>query len=62
MAKLRANAQPPERVAAVVERELTRRRMHARTLVGKDARAIATMRTLLPTRGLDAVWRRGIGV
>ena len=62
MAKLRSNAQPPERVAAAVERELTRRRMHPRTLVGKDARTIAVMRTLLPARGLDAVWRRGIGV
>lgn len=62
VAKIRANMKPPERVAAVVERELTRRRMRPRTLVGSDARLILAMKTLLPARGLDAVWARGIGV
>jgi len=62
IARIRANAKPPERVAAVVERELTRRRMRPRTLVGSDARMILAMKTLLPARGLDAVWARGIGV
>ena len=60
--KIRKNAQPPERVAAAVERQLTRRRMRPRTLVGADARLILGMKALLPDRGLDAVWTRGIGV
>ncbi|MBW9214720.1 SDR family oxidoreductase [Mumia sp. zg.B53] len=60
VAKIRRNAKPPERVAAAVERQLTRRRMRPRVVVGSDARAILAMKALLPTRGLDAVWRRGI--
>ncbi|WP_109471039.1 SDR family oxidoreductase [Ornithinimicrobium cavernae] len=60
IAKLRRNAKPPERVAAAVERQLTRRRMRARSLVGADARAILAMKALLPTRGLDAMWAQGI--
>jgi NAD(P)-dependent dehydrogenase (short-subunit alcohol dehydrogenase family) len=60
--KIRKNAKPPDRVAAVVERELNRRRMRPRTLVGRDARTILAMRTVLPARGLDAVWAQGIGV
>ncbi|GEC22389.1 SDR family oxidoreductase [Pseudonocardia hydrocarbonoxydans] len=60
--KLRRNAKPPERVAAAVERQLTRRRMRPRTLVGADARSILGMKVLLSTRGLDAVWARGLGV
>ena len=62
MAKIRKNAKPPERVAAAVERQLTRRRMRPRTLVGADARSILVMKALLPVRGLDAVWARGVGV
>lgn len=61
-ARIGQNAKPPERVAAVVERELTRRRMRPRTLVGADARSILAMKALLPAGGLDAVWARGIGV
>jgi NAD(P)-dependent dehydrogenase (short-subunit alcohol dehydrogenase family) len=61
LAKLRRNAKPPELVAAAVERQLTRRRMRPRTLVGADARSVLVMKTLLPPRGLDAVWARGIG-
>ncbi|MCF6736830.1 SDR family oxidoreductase [Blastococcus sp. KM273129] len=61
-AKLRTNAKPPELVAAAVERQLTRRRMRPRTLVGADARAILVMKVLLPARGLDALWAEGIGV
>lgn len=60
--KIRKNAKPPERVAAAVERQLTRRRMRPRTLVGADARSIVGMKALLPARGLDAVWAQGIGV
>lgn len=62
LGKIRKNAKPPERVAAAVERQLTRRRMRPRTLVGGDARSILVMKTLIPARGLDAVWTRGIGV
>ncbi|MGY1723335.1 SDR family oxidoreductase [Blastococcus sp. SYSU DS0533] len=61
-AKLRTGAKPPELVAAAVERQLTRRRMRPRTLVGADARSILVMKALLPPRGLDAVWAQGIGI
>ena len=37
--KIRKNAKPPEQVAVAVERQLTRRRVRPRTLVGSDARA-----------------------
>ena len=59
LGKIRKNAKPPERIAAA-ERQLTRRRMRPRTLVGADARSILAMKALLPTRGLDAVWSQGI--
>jgi NAD(P)-dependent dehydrogenase (short-subunit alcohol dehydrogenase family) len=62
VAKIRKNAQPPETVAAAVERQLTRRRMRPRTSVGTDARAILAMKALLPARGLDAVWAQGLGI
>ena len=62
VAKIRRNAMPADRVAAVVERQLTRRRMRPRTLIGADARSIVALKALLPTRGLDTVWARGIGV
>ena len=57
--KIRRNAKPPERVAAAVERQLTRRRMRPRTLVGADARCVLGLKALLPARGLDAVWAQG---
>ncbi|GAA3239937.1 SDR family oxidoreductase [Pseudonocardia petroleophila] len=60
--KIRKNAKPPQRVAVAVERQLTRRRMRPRALVGADARFILGMKALLPSRGLDAVWAQGIGV
>jgi NAD(P)-dependent dehydrogenase (short-subunit alcohol dehydrogenase family) len=59
--RIRKNAKPPERVAATVERQLNRRRMQPRTLVGLDARSLVAMKALLPARGLDAVWSRGLG-
>jgi hypothetical protein len=43
-----------------VERQLTRRRVRPRTLVGADARTILGLKTLLPDRGLDAIWSQGI--
>ena len=60
--KIRKNAKPPERVAAVVERQLTRHQVRPRTLVGTDARSILAMKSLLPTRGLDAIWGRAVKV
>ena len=60
--KIRKKAKSPERVAAAVDRQLTRRRMRPNTLVGADARSILAMKAPLPARGLDAVWTRGIGV
>ena len=62
LTKIGKNAQPPERVAAAVERQLDRRRMRPRTLVGLDARTILGLKTLLPTRRLDAIWAQGLGV
>jgi NAD(P)-dependent dehydrogenase (short-subunit alcohol dehydrogenase family) len=62
VAKIRKGAKPPERVAAAVERQLDRRRMQARTVVGLDARTILGLKSLLPARGLDAVWAQGIGL
>ena len=60
LAKIRTNAKPPELVAAAVERQLTRRRVRPRPRVGADARTILGMKTLLPDRGLDAIWSQGI--
>ncbi|WP_432492653.1 SDR family oxidoreductase [Kineococcus gypseus] len=62
LARLRGGAQPPERVAAAVERELTRPRVRPRTPVGRDARALPVLKALLPARALDALWARGLGV
>ncbi len=56
LARIRTNAKPPGGVAAAVEKQLTRRRVRPRVLVGTDARAIAAMKAVLPARGLDAVW------
>jgi NAD(P)-dependent dehydrogenase (short-subunit alcohol dehydrogenase family) len=60
VAKIRKNAKPPDLVAAAVERQLTRRRVRPRTLVGAEARTILGMKALLPDRGLDAIWSQGI--
>jgi NAD(P)-dependent dehydrogenase (short-subunit alcohol dehydrogenase family) len=62
VAKIRRNAKPPERVAVAVERQLTRRRVRPRTLVGADASTILGMKALLPDRVLDAIWSQGIEV
>ncbi|WP_423464813.1 SDR family oxidoreductase [Promicromonospora sp. MS192] len=52
----------PERVAAVVERALTARRPQPRYLVGADARLIIALKRLLPTRSMDAVLSRIMGL
>jgi NAD(P)-dependent dehydrogenase (short-subunit alcohol dehydrogenase family) len=53
---------PAELVAATIERALTSRRMRARYLVGRDARAMVLARRLLPDLVFDRVARRALGV
>jgi NAD(P)-dependent dehydrogenase (short-subunit alcohol dehydrogenase family) len=60
--KVEANAGDPERVAAVVERALTTSRPRARYLVGNDARTVVTLSRLLPTRTMDALLSRTMGL
>ncbi|SFB28604.1 NADP-dependent 3-hydroxy acid dehydrogenase YdfG [Amycolatopsis marina] len=60
--KLQRQTKPAATVATAIERALTDRRPHARHLVGRDARALAAMRAALPTRTLDAIWARGLGL
>jgi len=54
------NGSPPQAVAQLVTRALTTARPHARYLVGKDSRPMATLAAALPTPLLDAL-RRKIG-
>jgi NAD(P)-dependent dehydrogenase (short-subunit alcohol dehydrogenase family) len=53
---------PPEQVARTIERALTARRMKARYLVGRDAKAMVFVRRLLPDLVFDRVARRALGV
>jgi NAD(P)-dependent dehydrogenase (short-subunit alcohol dehydrogenase family) len=53
---------PPEQVAETIERALTARRMKARYLIGRDARAMLLARRLLPDHVFDRVARRALGV
>jgi NAD(P)-dependent dehydrogenase (short-subunit alcohol dehydrogenase family) len=53
---------PPEQVAQTIERALTARRMKARYLVGRDARAMVFVRRLLPDLVFDRLARRALGV
>lgn len=52
---------PPERVAERVEHALTARRPRTRYVVGRDARAMALARTVLPDRALDRLVARELG-
>jgi len=52
----------PEVVARTIERALTARRMRARYVVGRDARAMLIAKRLLPDRVFDKVARRALGV
>ncbi|NGN62683.1 SDR family oxidoreductase [Streptomyces sp. A7024] len=61
-AKLQQRTAPPRNVAAAVERVLNTARPRARRLVGNDARILNAMRAALPTRVLDAVWARNMGL
>jgi len=62
VARLVKAAAPPDTVARVVERELTRTRPRVRVAVGRDARVLLAMKRLLPARALDAVWISGAGL
>ncbi len=51
----------PDRAAQTIERALTARRMKARYLVGRDARAMLLVSRLLPDLVFDSVLRRATG-
>src|SRR6516225_9767815 len=53
---------PPDQVAQAIEQALTARRMKARYVVGRDARAIVLLHGLLPDLVFDRVVRRALGV
>jgi NAD(P)-dependent dehydrogenase (short-subunit alcohol dehydrogenase family) len=57
-AKTAERAFPPSKVADAIVHALTARRPRPRYLVGADARIQLGMRTVLPTRTLDAAVRR----
>ncbi len=53
---------PPDQVAQTIERALTARRMKARYVVGKDARAMITAKRLLSDHAFDRIAKRVLGV
>jgi short-subunit dehydrogenase len=53
---------PPDVVAETIEKALTARRMPARRLVGRDARAMLLAKRLLPDRVFDRIIRRALGL
>jgi NAD(P)-dependent dehydrogenase (short-subunit alcohol dehydrogenase family) len=53
---------PPEQVARAIEQALTARRMKARYLIGRDARAMLLAKRLLPDHVFDRVAKRALGV
>ncbi len=53
---------PPEQVAETIHRALTARRMKARYVVGRDAKAMLAIKRVLPDHWFDAVARRALGV
>ena len=53
---------PPEQVAETIEQALTAKRMKARYVIGRDARAMIAMRRLLPDHVFDRVAKRALGV
>jgi NAD(P)-dependent dehydrogenase (short-subunit alcohol dehydrogenase family) len=52
----------PELVAETIERALGAKRMRARYVVGRDARAMIALKTLLPEPAFDRLMRRVLGV
>lgn len=61
-ASLQRQTRPAKTVAIAIERALTANRPRSRLLVGRDARGLLMMRTALPTRLLDAIWARSLGI
>jgi NAD(P)-dependent dehydrogenase (short-subunit alcohol dehydrogenase family) len=53
---------PSEQVAQTIARALTARRMKARYVIGRDARAMLIAKRLLPDHVFDRVARRALGV
>lgn len=53
---------PPEQVAETIAKALTARRMRARYLIGRDARAMLLAKRLLPDHVFDRLARRVLGV
>lgn len=53
---------PAEQVAQTIERALAARRMRARYVIGRDARAMIVARRLLPDHVFDRVAKRALGV
>ena len=52
----------PETVAEAIEKALRAERMPARVLVGRDARAMLTVKRLLPDRVFDRMVRKRLGI
>ena len=57
----KANGIPPERVADAVHHALTARRPKTRYRVGRDARAMIILKSVLPDRAFDSTVSRFIG-
>ncbi len=53
---------PPEQVAETIEAALTAKRMKARYVIGRDARAMIVLRSLLPDHVFDRFAKRALGV
>jgi NAD(P)-dependent dehydrogenase (short-subunit alcohol dehydrogenase family) len=53
---------PPEQVAETIQGALAARRMRARYLVGRDARAMLVLKRVLPDHTFDRMLRRALGV
>jgi NAD(P)-dependent dehydrogenase (short-subunit alcohol dehydrogenase family) len=53
---------PAERVAETIEGALTAKRMKARYVIGRDARAMIAARRLLPDHVFDRLAKRALGV
>jgi NAD(P)-dependent dehydrogenase (short-subunit alcohol dehydrogenase family) len=62
LAQTAGRGAPPEKVAGVVAHALTARRSRTRYLVGADARAMATLKRLLPDRLRDRLVARATGI
>jgi short-subunit dehydrogenase len=53
---------PPEAVAEAIEKAFTAKRMPARVLVGRDAKAMLAAKRILPAHVFDRIVRRRIGI